>query len=114
MTAPTHPILREALAAHEVFRKLGFAPDEIFLRPQPSELFVTVQRADKEFNLSLGAHDLDMVAVIKQWADATAWWNTGDNGERQDLFERSEVRKNVVLIIVALTEKGFAIKRSDA
>jgi hypothetical protein len=114
VTAPAHPIIREALAAHEVFRKLGFMPDEIFIRPRPNELFVTVQRAGKEFNLSLGAHDLDMVAVIKQWADATAWWNTGDNGERQELFDRSEVRKNVVPIIVSLTDKGFAIKRSDA
>lgn len=114
MTAPTHPIIREALAVHEVFRKLGFTPDEIFIRPLPSKLFVTVQQAGKEFNLDLGAHDLDTVTVIKQWADASAWWNTGDNGERQEMFETSEVRKNVVLIIVALTEKGFRIKRSDA
>ena len=115
MSAPTHPIIREALAAHEVFRKLGFTSDEIFIRPtRQNELFVTVQRAGKEFNFSLGQHDLAMVDVIKQWADATVWWNTGDNAERQDLFDRSEVRKNVVPIIVSLTSKGFAVKRSDA
>ena len=114
MTAPTHPILREALAAHEVFRKLGFTPDEIFVRPQPGELFMTVQRTDKEFNLSIGTHDLDTTELIKQWADATVWWNAGDQAEQQDLFERSEARKNVVTIIVSLTSKGFVIKRSDA
>ena len=112
--ADIHPILREALAAHEVFRKLGFTSDEIFLRPRPGGLFITVQRAGKEFNLDLGKHDLDMVAVIKQWADATVWWNTGDESERQDLLDRSATRLNVVPIIVLLTDKGFVVRRSDA
>jgi hypothetical protein len=75
---------------------------------------MTVQRASKEFNFDLGAHDIATPDLIKQWADATAWWNTGDNAERQRLFDTSEVRKNVVMLIVALTEKGFRIRRSDA
>ena len=115
MSAPSHPIIREALAAHEVFRKLGFTPDEIFLRPRPGELFVTVQRGGLEFNLDLGDHDIDDTnRVIALWAAGADWWNTGPEPERRELFDTSEVRKSAVMIIAALQAKGFAVHRSDA
>lgn len=115
MNAPTHPIIREALAAHEVFRKLGFTPDEIFIRPRPAELFVTVQRGGLEFNFTLGKHDLgDANSVIAEWTAASEWWNNGPEAERTELFERSETRKIVVPLIIKLHAKGFAVRRSDA
>ena len=115
MNAPTHPIIREALAAHEVFRKLGFTPDEIFIRPRPDELFVTVRRSGLEFNFTLGKHDFgDVNTVIALWVAATEWWNMGPEAERTEMYERSETRKTVVPLIVALKAKGFAIHRSDA
>lgn len=45
MSTPTHPIIREALAAHEVFRKLGFTPDEIFLVALTEKGFM-IKRSD--------------------------------------------------------------------
>lgn len=114
-TKPEHKIICEALAAHEVFRRLGFTPDEIFIHPHSDELFVVVKRAALMFSLTLGKHDInDVNSVIEKWTAAADWWNTGPEPERRELFDRSEVRKNVVMIIAAMQAKGFAVHRSDA
>lgn len=114
MTAPIHPIIREALAAHEVFRKLGFTPDEIFVRPSP-ELFVTVRRGGLELNLSIGTHAMNVDDTVAAWTAGAEWWNTtNDEAARHELYEGSATRRNLVPLMVVLKNKGFAVHRSDA
>lgn len=107
------PILREALAAHEIFRKLGFSADDIYIRPKPDRLFMTVIRG-AEFNYDLGEHDVEVNSLISQWAAAAQWWNTGDEADRAELLNTSKIRREVVPLIAALHAKGFSVKRSDA
>lgn len=108
-TEPTIPVIREALAAHAMFLSLDFAAEDIYLRPLPDRVVVTVRRAGLEFNCDVGTHDLDEKTIVSQWKDAAAWWNTLDAEQRRKFLDTSDTRKNYVPIIVALLERGFSL-----
>ena len=108
-TEPTIPVIREALAAHAVFLSIGFVAEDIYLCPQPGELFVIVKRGEQQFNLSVGRHNLADSAVIAHWKDASTWWNALPAPARSVFVDNSVARKNLVLIIAAMLEKGFKL-----
>ncbi len=101
--------VREALCAQEAFRRVGFTPDEIYCRPQPDRLFVTLKRSGIEFNADVGRNTVPMADFARVWRASTKWWNEHGK-EALVLYEKSELRKNVVSLTVALVARGFNLR----
>lgn len=112
------PIIREAIAAHEHFRILGYPPEDIYFAPRARDLHVAVKHNGEYFHLRIGEHNTSIVELCEQWKQAAAWWNANANGPDKEackeLFETSLVRREAVNIITALALKGFPTHRSDA
>lgn len=107
------PILKEALAVHEAFRRLAFTPDEIFISPSKEKVHVMVIRGAHRFAVCVGENTIPLVQFEDVWMAATSAWNTGVALEQRAIFENSLVRRDAVGLVMALIDKGFSI-RSDA
>jgi hypothetical protein len=65
-----HPTFRNALGVHEVFRRVGFTPEDIFVHRNPDgEMHVAVVQGEKRFAVTVGfvPHETE-----EAWADD---WN---------------------------------------
>ena len=110
-----HKIIREALCAHEIFRRHGFSADQIFvsiaraaeLAGGPPCLGVEVHHQGKEFRLRVGPSgtmtDDEMQTV---WRAAVAQFNAGPP-EAIRMLHASEVYASRVEIALALQSKGL-------
>jgi len=103
------PILLEALAVHEAFRRLGFTPDEIFIRPAPPRVYMLVRRSGMEFAVDAGENTVPMHEFGAAWTQAAEWWNAHPP-EGEAVWNSSRVRANVVGLITALVDSGFALR----
>lgn len=106
-----HPAIKEALAVHEAFRRLNFTPDEIFLRLSGTQLFVTVQRGDKEFNSLVGQHFQATEEILRaHWDQAVHAWNvTMSELQRRAIYEGSLICRMATEFVAAIVTKGFSI-----
>jgi hypothetical protein len=104
------PLLKEALAVHEAFRKLAFTPDEIFIHPSTTKLRVVVIRGDNRFAVDVGVNTIPMAEFERTWGEAVEAWNTGKDFEQKAIWENSAVRRDAVGFVVALLDKGFAVR----
>ncbi len=110
--AELHPAIREALGAHEGFRRLGFYPAQIFIKPAAGQLFITVKRDGLEFNACMGSCDLHIDELRSQWGAAVQWWNGPATEEQRDeIFRAALTTKDSVGVIFALMSKGFDVHR---
>ncbi len=102
--------VRELLALHECFRKMGYPADELFVasyRGNSAVQFV-LDRGGKKFTIDI-AQGLDLDAVLKEWPRAAAWWNspTTKDSERASIYNGSEFMKNKGGLVAALVMRGF-------
>jgi hypothetical protein len=112
-------IMREALAYHEAFRRLGFAPHEIYFYVHdrtPRIAGVLLKSQGLEFLCSIAQGDLSPDALQAQWKIAAAWWNDPATleSERQDIWLSSQVGRRSAAFMLALLAKGFALPRKNA
>lgn len=113
--AELHPAIREALGAHECFRRIGFTPDQIFVGLQEGVLFTAVVRGGRQFAVTSGPCALDLEALLPQWRAACAWWNASSSSdERHEIFEGSKMRRGAVNVLIQMIDAGFAVKPADA
>ena len=105
------PELREALGAHEVFRRLGFTSDEIYLRTHVEGLLlVTVRRDGLEANVLASPCELPPDRVLELWPAAVEWWNhDATDGQRRAIFESCRVRRGAASVVGELIATGFKI-----
>jgi len=112
------PALREALAVHEAFRRLGFTADEIFLKLGPmhgspsvhTHLQVVLRAQDKAFTVDIDAAAAGVVDDVRaSWQALVSWWNSPDTPEleRKELWTSSQVLKDGAAFCLALLERGF-------
>lgn len=105
-----------ALALHEMLRRMGFAPDEIFVAPYPPphELQVVIQAQGKEFRIDVGMMTLSVEKFIDLWPRAAQAQNEiFDNGDMRKLLDGLR-GLDLVALGVLLRERGFIMPGLDA
>jgi len=123
-------LLEEALAAHEAFRRLDVAPDEIFFGVQsegdprdPSKAlglaaFIKVQRHNGfEFNYICGPvkDDAEKDLLAEMWPKAAKEWNEAEDmdKERERIWRESNIGQNAAWLATAWSLKlmGWKAKK---
>lgn len=113
------PALKELLALHEFFRRLGFLSAHLYvdiyddgpLRPgQRHVQFVLRRGGDKakaEFTVDI--HEDCSQVTPETWAQAADWWNTASGDELTTFFDACSVAQEgpAMSLVWALTMKGL-------
>lgn len=116
-------IYQEAIAAHEVYRRLGFSAEYVFLEVARSgeigsEHFLKtciytklVVPGAPEFRINLGPTPGKAENVTAEWEEAIAVFGTATDPEAFDLLEHSQIYKAIALIIAKIRQKGIPIPK---
>ena len=100
-------VLKEALATHEMFRKLGFLPSEIFIIINES-IGVAVKAQGKETSVRIGEASRLFDEMMSLWKESVhAWNNEFTDSERNEIWENSLARKNATWVCGAMLALGF-------
>lgn len=103
------PVIREALAVHEAFRRLGVASADIYFVQYRDQPFVSIEarQGDKRFPVAVGdAFD----GIEDVWSAATRAWNAAPTSEQMAVFEASAVYNNTSRFMSALIDHGFIVR----
>ena len=116
-----NPMIREALGVHAMFFQMGFTPDEVYMGVQghaicrKPHLFIVLRAQDKEFNYDVGHLDLEATSK-EEWEEqikkAYNVWNESSQYERDWVFNRCIVRKDTVMLLSSVVNKGIIPPRS--
>lgn len=117
MTTPIeNPVLREAVAYHEAFRKLGYSADDIFFATWPGGEAQVILRVGSfprgacEFSCDCGNIGMSQEAARVAWEAACEAWNTTMTAEeRAALWDESTARREAVMLVFAMAAKGFDV-----
>lgn len=105
--------LREALALHELLRRLEFRAEDIFLSTSPTpqgQVQVVLRSAGREFRCDVGAQGMPRDRCVALWQEAAAAWNGGGgltHEERVAIFHGSEIYGRAWELVLALSRKGL-------
>ncbi len=129
MTLKTiHKVWREALMVHEIFRRLGFPSEEIFLLVarsadpsralfpkglKPGDLCVHVQLKSQglEYTGCVGRIPCAEDQLETQWHEAVALFNGGCQKEGTAMWNASKARRRVTSVLAVLVAKGFKFQK---
>lgn len=114
--------IREALAMHEILRRLRFTPDELFVqlgadvRGKASCVFVVLRTQGKEMIGNAGLLDVPAKDFAELWASAVGLWNGShptleiSRTTRARIYEESHVLSlGSIALIAALGRKGITL-----
>jgi len=111
--------VRECWAVHQVFRSLGFSPDNIYvmlakdaaLLEENSSLFVLLRSGTNEFAVTLANYNSEEEAksVMGIWTEFANLSNSRafDQKTMDEIFDNSHIVRNKVELLLALRDKGF-------
>lgn len=106
--------IKEALAMHEAFRRLGFSADDIFCVYYQEQIAIELHTQGKEFVVTCGNHDFPEEKFPELWKRACALWNGTEPGmtgtTREIIYRGSELMKGGhigIQLIGALQAKGI-------
>jgi hypothetical protein len=106
-----HPVVREMLAVHEAFRKLGFESDDIFvmLDDPDGHAKVILRAQGKQFIVRMdGEWHASVKDRMKAWEKAVEAWNgTMTDDDRQEIWQGSHIVENTAAFVIMLDSKGF-------
>ncbi len=110
MTAP-RPEICACLFAHEMMRRLGILPAEIFLDLRIADFYgIVVEKAGKTWTWTLGRLPIDAASFQREWEEGTRYWNSSSDDEIAALgFHRSPQVALGALVIQSLIEKGIPL-----
>ena len=108
------PMFREALCIFSAFRKLGFAPEEIFLAKgldmsKVPSLLMGIRIDDRDFFVSIAPCSLSDDEVASIWRRAIEIYKNTSQKEAQKLWETSKIKKESIEFVTAILRKGFTI-----
>ncbi len=110
-----HPMIRECLATHELFRKMGYEPEDIFVSIPPDKSFgvtVKVGPGKDDFatvRISRDAQNyLSPERIVEEWEEARKYWNGLMPDEEMDhIYNTSMARERSAQILEAILALGF-------
>ncbi len=121
------PAIRELLAIHEIFRRLGFLPRDLYVDIFPNGCGhpPPCKGIHAQFALRIGGNSTeplfridineDCSDVDANWGSAATWWNTAStNEERIELYENTWARRSSMQLLMALSKKGLITNPNDA
>jgi hypothetical protein len=103
-------------AVHQVFMRLGFEPEEIFVAVRDvininktNVLCAVLRSQGKEFIFTLDSLGDDMIEkeVLAKWTTFVEKITISSFEVKQQVFEKSRVVLQQVLLVEALAKKGF-------
>ncbi len=108
--------IKEGLAYHEAFRKLGFPSEEIYFAHtdgkdgQGIALAIVLLAQNLRFTCTIhtGLHE-PLKQIQDRWSAATEAWNKADDDDLDEIWTASEVCRNKVAFIAAMQSKGFRL-----
>lgn len=126
--ADVDQVLLEALCLHELFRRMGFSADDVFimlsraanpasailpkgLRPGDRAMFVSLRAQDKEYNVIMGALPCPEDDFAKAWGTAVETYNTATQEETDPIWQQSLIVKQWATVVLDLNGMGFVIPR---
>ena len=108
--------IKEALAAREGLRKLGFSADDIYVRPQSMRkglvmVHIFLDIKGEEFNILIDAFDGCPKEFEDQWRAAAEWWNNkATDRELMEIWDNSRMaRCGAEPILVQLRKRGIVV-----
>ncbi len=104
-------IYLEALCYHEVFRRCGFDPDDLYITPQHDQLYVVVRAQGKQFSVSAGLlSEEHKLHLHEEWPAAVTRWNSNkDRVGFQRIWRRSKALATSAVITATLIGAGFEL-----
>lgn len=113
-------VIRDALFAHEVLRRLDIPPDDIFFAVNRHgssldclDVSVVVRTAGKEWVWNMAVIEAPLgiepeaEALVKEWTAAVEFWNTCDPGIDLWGFSKSRVLRMGLMAATSLHAKGI-------
>ena len=102
----TDPTVREALAIHEAFLRIGYSPEEIFVKIGKM-LVVVLRSCGRDFSVSAGLCEIS----LDEWQAAVEEWNKS-TALRKEIYEQSGIFANGAKFLMALRAAGFGLGRA--
>lgn len=112
----TDKTLLECIACFEIWRRLGFTPDQIFfqvggklLRPPGYQVCMILQHAGKRFTFIAGAYDAEPDTIESEWLRVSGLVSRLSEETLQAIYDGATCKKYSTLMLKAMMEKGFPI-----
>ena len=106
---PNDPVVIELLSLHEIFRRLGYPAEDLFVHMYTTgQVQFVLQQGDKQFTVNVSQNS-DPQKLSFAWAEALEWWNsTGKSGDLDGVLSGSHAHQRGAEIAAALARKGFS------
>lgn len=102
-----HPAIREALATHEALRRLGFAPENIFIM-HDKKLTVVLKHGLHEVGVEID-HPISEKRFRDLWPTAVMLYNRAFTTDQIDaIWKESKIRAQLGIVVSALEERGIS------
>lgn len=104
--------IKELLALHEVFRKMGYKPEELYVVPYKTSGAIQfwLDHKGKCFVVDVASGE-DTEKIVADWPKAAEWWNSKDTSdlERASIYKQSKLLRGggIGSLVAALTLRGF-------
>lgn len=99
---PIH--IANCLMLHEMFRKLDFPAENIFVVLYKAGFGVCLKDNGKEFNVLISP---TAVVAGEEWTEAANWWNSTTDQERQIVWNELAIPPVKISVLEALAMKGM-------
>jgi len=109
--------IKELLALHEAFRKMGYKSEELYVVPfhNSGAIQFWLEHKGKRFVVDVAVGE-DTQKIVADWPKAANWWNSNETSD----LERASIYKNSRLLmgggvgslVASLTMRGFVAPRS--
>lgn len=100
--------VKELLALHEAFRKLGYSSDDLFVVANGgSQILFLLKYKEKEFTINV-AMNQNVEEVVAEWKRAVVWWNLqSTEKERDNIYNHALMVQDAPGLVMALIRKGI-------
>lgn len=111
---PRRRILEGCLGYFEAYRRLGFAPEEIFFCLYPAGVAMGLRAQGKSIDLLVGKLEgNDAIGITLAWNTLAAQWNSSmTKEERERIYWASWPANNAGQFVTILVHAGFTVKAS--
>lgn len=110
-----NPVFREMLGTIQVFRKLGFLPDQLNAARNPNgDLFVVLSAQHKDFAVACGRSDMTKEVFEREWKrTALAWNESMADEDRTRIYSECNAFRHRMHLLLTLSKKGITYADKD-
>lgn len=101
-------ILIECICAFEVFRRLGFPSEEIYIASDSDKIAMILRTQGKEFVYLAGHMSVEPEVLREKWTEMAEKYNAG-LVLTDEIFESSRIMRERIPLLVAIYNKGITL-----